>query len=974
MHLPLYRKMQIGLFAIFATLLVVGAISFWAIQRAADSQSWVRHTNEVLVELANLGWALEVMQVASRRYAASGADEFLQEALNTRNRADQKRRVLLTLTADNTAQQHRLVALAELGRAAPPMPSSGDQAAKAVAGEAYARMFAPELLDAYRAVPPAMEQSEFLLLANREAQVERHFRDAQVTLAFGSTLGLTFIVLAGVVARRDDAAIGHTRAESDAQMRVLVEGVQDYAIFMLDPNGDVVSWNRGAERMKGYTAAEIIGQNFSCFYSPEDIDLGKPAAELREASVCGRTEVERWRVRKDGTRFLAELVITAARDTAGRLIGFSEISRDVSARNDREAKYRGLLEAAPDAIVVVNPAGRIVLLNVQAEKQFGYLRDELLALNVTKIVPEGLVERLLVDGSGNPANALMRPVESGIELQGRRKDGSVFPVEIMLSPHHSEDGVLVTAAIRDISVRKAAEVHLAATVGELAVKHSLLDAVVEGTSDPIYIRDLEHRFLLANKACAQLFGRSVSEMIGRTTREMLPNDTYYAVAQSDREIVRTGTTRVMEELAEIDGTMRTFLTTKGPYRDANHAIIGTIGIARDITERRSADESRLAALKLEIVVRENAAKHLAQMESRYRALLEAAPEAMVISDAQGRILLVNAQTEKLFGYRREELIGHAVEMLVPPQFRAKHPVHRGGYYGNPHTRSMGEGLELRGLRKDSSEFPVEIMLSPLETADGMLVTAVVRDIAERKKFQEDLLQTVGELKRSNDELEHFAYVASHDLQEPLRMVASYTQLLAKRYKGRLDSDADDFIAFAVDGSNRMQRLINDLLAYSRAGVSRKKPHKISSQSALHEALVNLQGTIAESGATVTHEHLPDVTMDETQLTQVFQNLIGNAIKYRGPEFPRVHISATSSAGIESVFSVSDNGLGIESQFFDKIFILFQRLHGRGEFEGTGIGLAICKKMLERAGGRIWVESEPGVGSTFHFAVPIGPTP
>ena len=203
------------------------------------------------------------------------------------------------------------------------------------------------------------------------------------------------------------------------------------------------------------------------------------------------------------------------------------------------------------------------------------------------------------------------------------------------------------------------------------------------------------------------------------------------------------------------------------------------------------------------------------------------------------------------------------------------------------------------------------------------------------------------------------------------MVASFTQLLAKRYKGRLDSDADDFIAYAVDGSNRMQRLINDLLAYSRAGTSGKKAEKISSEAALKEALLNLQVTISESAATVTHDALPEVTMDDTQLTQIFQNLIGNAVKYRGKEAPHVHVSASTTSKSEAVFSVRDNGLGIDSQYFEKIFVLFQRLHGRGEFEGTGIGLAVCKKMLERIGGRIWVESESDVGSVFHFAIPQG---
>jgi light-regulated signal transduction histidine kinase (bacteriophytochrome) len=200
-------------------------------------------------------------------------------------------------------------------------------------------------------------------------------------------------------------------------------------------------------------------------------------------------------------------------------------------------------------------------------------------------------------------------------------------------------------------------------------------------------------------------------------------------------------------------------------------------------------------------------------------------------------------------------------------------------------------------------------------------------------------------------------------------VASYTQLLAERYKGRLDSDADEFIAYAVDGSNRMQVLIQDLLAYSRAGTNAKPLREVSSENALKEALRNLRASIEESGTVVTHDSLPAITTNDIQLAQVFQNLIGNAIKYHGAEAPRVHVSATKNGGNEWIFSVRDNGMGISPEYFERIFVLFQRLHGRGEFEGTGIGLAVCKKILERLGGRIWVESQPEGGSTFFFALP-----
>ncbi|HTF63282.1 MAG TPA: ATP-binding protein, partial [Edaphobacter sp.] len=252
---------------------------------------------------------------------------------------------------------------------------------------------------------------------------------------------------------------------------------------------------------------------------------------------------------------------------------------------------------------------------------------------------------------------------------------------------------------------------------------------------------------------------------------------------------------------------------------------------------------------------------------------------------------------------------------------------------------------------------------------GILVTAAIRDISARKKSEAHLVKTAEELKRSNDQLEQFAYVASHDLQEPLRMVASYTQLLARRYQGHLDSDADEFIGYAVDGCNRMHRLIRDLLAYSRSGTDTKLLQEISGENALKEALTNLRVSIEESGATVTHDVLPAITTDDTQLVQVLQNLVGNAIKYRGAAAPQVHVSARRNGGKEWIFSVRDNGLGIAPQYFERIFIIFQRLHGRQEFNGTGIGLAICKKIVERLGGRIWVESQLEKGSTFYFSLP-----
>ena len=386
----------------------------------------------------------------------------------------------------------------------------------------------------------------------------------------------------------------------------------------------------------------------------------------------------------------------------------------------------------------------------------------------------------------------------------------------------------------------------------------------------------------------------------------------------------------------------------------------------------SAEGILVTAAIRNISIRKDAEKHLAQMEGRYRGLLEAAPDAMVVVNQSGEIVLLNVQAEKQFGYRRDELVGQKVKNIIPEGFAERLIADGTRSAAEALAQQIGTGIELSGRRKDGSEFPIEIMLSPLESADGVIVvTAAIRNITVRKKADLQLVQKVEELNRSNEELQRFGYVASHDLQEPLRMVASYTQLLASRYKGKLDKDADEFIAFAVDGCTRMQGLIHDLLAYSRSGTDGKVLKKRSSENALNNALKNLSGTIEDSGALVTHDALPVITTDDTQLAQVFQNLVGNAIKYHGTEVPAVHISASRKNLEEWTFSVRDNGMGIEPQYFERIFILFQRLHGRTEFKGTGIGLAICKKIVEGLGGRIWVESQLGKGSTFYFALPQG---
>lgn len=361
------------------------------------------------------------------------------------------------------------------------------------------------------------------------------------------------------------------------------------------------------------------------------------------------------------------------------------------------------------------------------------------------------------------------------------------------------------------------------------------------------------------------------------------------------------------------------------------------------------------------------------LQGAFHQLFDAAPDAVVVCDREGRIVLANDMVERMLGYPRDELVGQAVEVLVPKRYRFRHHDHRRAYDENPSARFMGEGRELYAVRKDGTELPVEISLTPMEIEGQLLISSAIRDITERKQAQRELERHSAELTRSNAELEQFAYVASHDLQEPLRMVASYSQLLARRYRDKLDSDAEEFIEFIVDGANRMQALINDLLAFSRVGTRGKPFEPTDVADVVARAVSNVQVAIEEAGAQVDVGPMPAVVGDSSQLVQLFQNLISNAIKFRGADTPRITITA-EPAGEAVTFSLTDNGIGIDPQYADRIFLLFQRLHTKREYAGTGIGLAICKKIVERHGGRIWVEGRPGEGTTFHFTLPLNTEP
>jgi PAS domain S-box-containing protein len=371
-------------------------------------------------------------------------------------------------------------------------------------------------------------------------------------------------------------------------------------------------------------------------------------------------------------------------------------------------------------------------------------------------------------------------------------------------------------------------------------------------------------------------------------------------------------------------------------------------------------------------------REIEQTQQKFKGLLESAPDAIVIVGEEGIIQLVNNKCELIFGYKKNELIGYNVELLLPERFRSAPDEQRKVFYDFPGVRSTEVGLELLGRRKNGDEFPVEISLSPLNTEEGLLVTAAIRDISEKKRLEKEIReanvtlekkvkQRTAELEIKNKELEQFAYVASHDLQEPLRTTSSFVELLRKQYYGKIDDNANRYIDYVVQASDRMKTLIKDLLDYSRIG-REKQFEPVDCNIAFDEVMADLAKVIKENKAVIRAGKLPVVNAFPTELKLLFQNLISNSIKFQKPGIaPHIDISTTKENG-HWHFQFRDNGIGIEKQYQQRIFIIFQRLHNRSVYEGSGIGLAHCKKIVELHGGTIWVESEAGKGSIFHFTI------
>ena len=799
-------------------------------------------------------------------------------------------------------------------------------------------------------------------------------------LSYEAVVSLTVYTLSGILL----CLIVQRNREQEARQSFLgsvVESSED-AIVTKTLQGVITSWNSGAESVFGFSAAEVMGKPWLKLHMPDRV-----SEDEKLLARIGRGErvirYQTTRLRKDGQIVDLQVTLSPILGRLGHILGASMIAHDITAQKKAEedlqesnlkltmalaelagnlleidkmegknALLAAIVSSSNDAIISKSLNGFITSWNAEAERLFGYSAAEALGKSITMLIPpERSGEEARFQASISRGKSILH-----YETERLRKDGSLITIAVSLAPIRDRNGriVGVSKIAHDISGSKETERRLAGV-------QARYQGLLEGAPWGVIATNSRGVIVHVNAELERIFGYKRAELLGNKVEMLIPaalRGTHpaqresYAQAPSARFM---GRDRLLFGLRK-DGSEVSIEIMVTPIDDPEGSLM--MASIRDISQHKELE------------------RNLSLMTARYRGILEGAPYGIVVANKSGDIILVNAEVEKLFGYEREELLGQTVEMLVPLRLRDRHVDLRAELGATPHMRSMGGDRELLGLRKDGTEISIEILLNPIESPEGVLVMASLRDISQRKELEEGLKTTnrqltaaMFELKRSNQELDEFAYIASHDLKEPLRGIHNYVSFLQEDYASQLDEEGRSFLDRMQRLAERMTKLIDTLLACSRLGSSAFPLEEVNLELVLDEVEEDIIPSLAVHEVTLRREGiLPVIQGNALRLGELFQNLIMNAAKYNDKAEKWVEVGWAEKNGLP-VFYVRDNGIGIAAQHQESVFRIFKRLHEQSKFGGgTGAGLTIAKKIVERHNGEIWLESTLNEGTTFYFTL------